>query len=406
MWTSCINQIKQINGRLDNECSHLIENKMLEMVKNYVFLNKELLEEIEKEENTKEIESFFSVNSQLIRDLGQKYIEIIGEIINYKIKRSDDLYQKMHEIAKKNNLSDDMIVNQENQNNAITAHQNDGNTIGIGVDDSGLVTDESTESDPDIVVKEESNDPKELSIDDPNKFGLYEPCINLRCPISDCEDKDLFEFYVDFEDHMEIFHGDTKPYKCHQCGTKCGSKGEYIKHIKRIHKRIKHFECDVCQKQFYNKTDWKRHYRVHTGERPYKCNQCDMSFKENGHLASHIKHIHCNKRPFQCFLCNKSFKSEWNLKSHIRNAHNKEIRFKCKYCNKGFFNKSSWLVHCRIHTGEKPFECKACNKKFRAKHELKAHEETHFAEKRFQCKKCHKAFQRSHSRRRHEKKCN
>ena len=94
MWTSCVNQIKQINDRLDKECIEIIENKMKEMVKNYVFVNEELFKEIKKKEGSKEIESFFSVNTHLIREMGTKYIESIGEILNYKMKRSDDLYQK------------------------------------------------------------------------------------------------------------------------------------------------------------------------------------------------------------------------------------------------------------------------------------------------------------------------
>ena len=58
------------------------------MVRNYVFLNEELFKEIKKEEDAKEIESFCSVNTMLIREIGQKYIGIIGEILNYKMNEN------------------------------------------------------------------------------------------------------------------------------------------------------------------------------------------------------------------------------------------------------------------------------------------------------------------------------
>jgi KRAB domain-containing zinc finger protein len=141
----------------------------------------------------------------------------------------------------------------------------------------------------------------------------------------------------------------------------------------KINSSCEKLKCETTK--LANSTELNIHTRIHSKQKPYSCDHCQMNFSIKGNLTSH-KRTHTGERPYSCCFCPKKFARSDCLIVHKR-IHTGEKPYQCDICHIKFSCLSSLTYHKRIHRGEKPYDCDSCHKKFSQSTSLIRHQRVH-----------------------------
>ncbi|XP_031619231.1 zinc finger protein 91 [Contarinia nasturtii] len=180
---------------------------------------------------------------------------------------------------------------------------------------------------------------------------------------------------------------------CKQCDFRTQYQAECIFH-EMLHKwnicNDSKMPCPMCNRTF-GKNSLRMHLRMHTNERIFKCDQCDMKFTRKANLKEHIQRIHLKmkkskpNKPSSTAAANRL-----KQKSSSSPYSNEQQLFGCSICEKRFRKKSLLEQHMHCHREMitvRSFKCPEQNCLFsgRSAAELRVHKSTHSNEKNYCC---------------------
>ncbi|XP_051920965.1 zinc finger protein 574 [Hippocampus zosterae] len=233
-------------------------------------------------------------------------------------------------------------------------------------------------------------------------------------PCPDCGE--AFSRRKDLDLHS-LIHQDKEPVVCPHCSSQFINESVLEIHQQRCTgseeerntgrgrgqgrgRSTGQIECDLCGHRCMTQEGLDLHRLSHTGQTPLKCpvRPCRRRFISNKALEEHVL-AHCQgkmSKPkgrvrFECEICFKGFAYNSTFQVHMR-THTNERPFECSTCGKCFRQLPHLQDHERIHSGVRPFCCWICGKSFSVAARLTEHARTHSGEKPYPCPNCPAAF--------------
>lgn len=179
------------------------------------------------------------------------------------------------------------------------------------------------------------------------------------------------------KNHMKEHSKNGMSYSCCFCTKSFKSRSGLYNHTTTNHTKKFRFCCEICGQGFTNQSSLQEHHSSHTKVHLHVCDVCGKKFNSRGTYWIHRK-WHSDPLPYRCSECGQLFKHSSLLSLHKKRKHTGERPFKCPYCILTFNVSSTFKRHLILHTKNYPYNCVMCKQGFTtrfkyAEHMLKAH---------------------------------
>lgn len=155
--------------------------------------------------------------------------------------------------------------------------------------------------------------------------------------------------------HKHKYHNGQVPFRCRFCGHGFIHQSSHKLHENR-HIKIHVWPCNKCSYQAASKSDYIKHLTTHSSQQPFKCSICDLAYKTRTNLNVHMKSHSLPK--YECEICQKKFYEKYRYKRHIWLHEESELslksvdNFTCKICGRRFTSCKTLAKHQLVHVQE------------------------------------------------------
>ncbi|KAG5271053.1 hypothetical protein AALO_G00175330 [Alosa alosa] len=307
-----------------------------------------------------------------------------------------------------------------------------------------------------------------------------------------------FSSQINLARHTSLVHTTSKPFSCKRCGSSFSSSSSLKKHtllvkckraslnsaaktvnakvteqqcretaklLQRIQghysNKLKYL-CAYCPRRFKSRGQAQVHTRLHTGEKPFGCENCGERFIRRDYLQRHLvkctskregtektlcercgqlfpqdvlqshksscvvnskennKELQTKSSPplkiktFSCTNCSEKFLLFSQLQQHFLSTHREDTLQKPYLVSEDVFIKKDSLEEYETSTiktdvdnqnDTKPYTCPHCSMRFINNSGLGRHVQTHTTAYPLSCHKCNKGFFTKNVQKRHLRKC-
>ncbi|XP_049881047.1 zinc finger protein 480-like [Pectinophora gossypiella] len=148
---------------------------------------------------------------------------------------------------------------------------------------------------------------------------------DIQCKICN---KVLANLYT-YNSHM-LRHTGCR-YVCEHCAKKYVTYAELQYHLASSHDIGPHHICKECGFKAPRKFDLVEHIRLHTGERPFACDKCGLTFRRRFVWKKHA--LYHMEKTVQCPRCPRKFYQRSEMLAHANNVHERVYVYACNECD-------------------------------------------------------------------------
>lgn len=151
------------------------------------------------------------------------------------------------------------------------------------------------------------------------------------------------------------------------------------------------FICDLCQKQFKQKSLLRSHMNSHQLEPQFFCSLCPYASKRSSDLKKHHETHHnpdrigkvTTIRKRKCEKCDQILNGKKALKLHMKEKHPQEspvkkirlVKRQCEKCEEVLQGMKAYRLHIKHNHAEAiVIRCETCHRKFKTNFRLKKHQ--------------------------------